>query len=49
MKQKNLRNVEVAPRDGLQNEKQAIDTDVKIEFIERLVISGLKSIDAGSF
>ena len=33
--------VEVGPRDGLQNEKQAIATDVKVALIERLADAGL--------
>lgn len=41
--------VEVGPRDGLQNEAQAIDTAVKIELIERLVEAGVSYIEAGAF
>lgn len=41
--------VEVGPRDGLQNEKQPIDTALKIELIERLQASGLQHIEATSF
>lgn len=41
--------VEVGPRDGLQNEKQTIPTDVKIQLIEDLVHAGLTYIEAGSF
>ena len=44
-----VRIVEVGPRDGLQNEKQAIDTAVKIALIERLAKAGLSYIEAGSF
>ncbi|NGN67189.1 hydroxymethylglutaryl-CoA lyase [Streptomyces sp. A7024] len=40
---------EVGPRDGLQNEKQAIPTDVKAEFIHRLAAAGLTTIEATSF
>ncbi len=46
---KSVRIVEVGPRDGLQNEKQAIETATKVELIERLVDSGLTYIEAGSF
>lgn len=46
---KQVRIVEVGPRDGLQNEKQAIPTRAKIELIENLVDSGLNYIEAGSF
>lgn len=41
--------VEVGPRDGLQNEKQLIDTALKIELIERLQAAGLQHIEATSF
>ncbi|ERI06878.1 hydroxymethylglutaryl-CoA lyase [Aneurinibacillus aneurinilyticus] len=40
---------EVGPRDGLQNEKEIIDTSLKIELIERLVSSGIRRIEATSF
>lgn len=41
--------VEVGPRDGLQNEKQPISTDTKLELIRRLVDSGLSVIEAAAF
>ncbi len=41
--------VEVGPRDGLQNEKQIIPLNVKLELIRRLSHSGLKNIESGSF
>lgn len=44
-----VRIVEVGPRDGLQNEKSVISNDTKIEFINLLSNSGLKTIEAGSF
>lgn len=44
-----VRIVEVGPRDGLQNEKQAIPTALKIQLIEKLVDAGLTYIEAGSF
>ena len=44
-----VRIVEVGPRDGLQNEKQAIATSTKIQLIEKLVAAGLTYIEAGSF
>jgi len=44
-----VRIVEVGPRDGLQNEKQAIPTAAKIQLIENLVDAGLNYIEAGSF
>ncbi|MCQ4165377.1 hydroxymethylglutaryl-CoA lyase [Tahibacter harae] len=44
-----VRIVEVGPRDGLQNEKAIIPTAVKIELIDRLGETGLRSIEATSF
>ena len=44
-----VRVVEVGPRDGLQNEPGTVATATKIELIERLARSGLKSIEATSF
>lgn len=44
-----IRIVEVGPRDGLQNEKQAVGEDVKIELIERLAAAGNKTVEAGAF
>ncbi len=41
--------VEVGPRDGLQNEQQAVATDVKVELIARLGDAGLKAIEATAF
>lgn len=41
--------VEVSPRDGLQNEDQAIPASIKIELINRLAHCGLTTIEAGSF
>ena len=41
--------VEVGPRDGLQNEKAQVPTDVKVELIKKLVDAGLSVIEAGSF
>lgn len=40
---------EAGARDGLQNEKQAVPTAIKIQLIERLADSGLKYIEAASF
>ncbi|KAF2036157.1 aldolase [Setomelanomma holmii] len=45
----NVRIVEVGPRDGLQNEKQSIPVATKIELVERLAQTGLRTIEAGSF
>jgi hydroxymethylglutaryl-CoA lyase len=41
--------VEVGPRDGLQNEKSAVSTQVKIELINRLSAAGAANIEATSF
>lgn len=41
--------VEVGPRDGLQNEPQAVATKVKIELINRLSATGLRAVEATSF
>ena len=41
--------VEVGPRDGLQNEKQAIPAETKIALIDRLGETGLTAIEAGAF
>ncbi|MFF4419966.1 hydroxymethylglutaryl-CoA lyase [Streptomyces sp. NPDC001549] len=40
---------EVGARDGLQNEKGAVPTAVKAEFIHRLAAAGLTTIEATSF
>ncbi|MFF4484875.1 hydroxymethylglutaryl-CoA lyase [Streptomyces sp. NPDC001544] len=40
---------EVGARDGLQNEKTAVPTEVKAEFIRRLAGAGLTTIEATSF
>lgn len=44
-----VRIVEVGPRDGLQNEKQPVPTDVKLELIARLADAGLRDIEATAF
>ncbi|MFE2376061.1 hydroxymethylglutaryl-CoA lyase [Streptomyces sp. NPDC059398] len=40
---------EVGARDGLQNEKTVVPTEVKAEFIHRLAAAGLTTIEATSF
>nr|MDT0524249.1 hydroxymethylglutaryl-CoA lyase [Streptomyces sp. DSM 41633] len=40
---------EVGARDGLQNEKETVPTEVKAEFIRRLAVAGLTTIEATSF
>ncbi|CAG8631297.1 5322_t:CDS:2, partial [Acaulospora colombiana] len=46
---KKVKIVEVGPRDGLQNEKIFVPTDVKINFINKLSKTGLKVIESTSF
>jgi len=41
--------VDVAPRDGLQNEKQPVPAEVKIGLVHRLQEAGLKEIEVTSF
>src|SRR5690606_39575563 len=41
--------VEVGPRDGLQNEKEFIPTDVKVELVNRLSHAGFVNVEAASF
>ncbi|MFE4212056.1 hydroxymethylglutaryl-CoA lyase [Streptomyces sp. NPDC056844] len=40
---------EVGARDGLQNEKSVVPTEVKAEFVHRLAAAGLSTIEATSF
>ena len=44
-----VRIVEVSPRDGLQNEKALVPAAVKVELIDRLGRTGLRTIEATSF
>ncbi len=39
----------MGPRDGLQNEKNSIPLQTKIELIRRLANTGVRNIEAGSF
>jgi hydroxymethylglutaryl-CoA lyase len=41
--------IEVGPRDGLQNEKSFIPTDVKKQFIQSLKLAGMKEMELTSF
>ena len=41
--------VDVGPRDGLQNEAQALSAATKIELVHRLQAAGLKDIEVTSF
>lgn len=40
---------EVGPRDGLQNEQTILSTEEKVRLIERVVTSGFKVVEVGSF
>jgi len=44
-----VRLVEVGPRDGLQNERATVPTDVKVALIDRLTDAGFSAIEATSF
>ena len=46
---KSIRLVEVGPRDGLQNEKTIIPTDVKVAFVDALSEAGFDEIEVSSF
>ncbi|MBQ5949870.1 hydroxymethylglutaryl-CoA lyase [Massilia sp. ST3] len=41
--------VEVGPRDGLQNEKEALSLEVKVELVERLARAGFANVEAAAF
>jgi hydroxymethylglutaryl-CoA lyase len=41
--------IDVGPRDGLQNEKQPVPTEVKIGLVHRLQDAGLREIEVTSF
>ncbi|KAM4677888.1 hydroxymethylglutaryl-CoA lyase, mitochondrial-like isoform 1-T1 [Discoglossus pictus] len=46
---KEVKIVEVGPRDGLQNEKTIVPTEVKIQLINMLSEAGLRAVEATSF
>lgn len=46
---KKINVVEVGPRDGFQNIKNTVPTDVKIETVKKLIASGIKQIEITSF
>ncbi|MEK5146802.1 MAG: hydroxymethylglutaryl-CoA lyase [Psychrobacillus psychrotolerans] len=41
--------IEVGPRDGLQNEKNEVPTDIKLSFIEKLQQAGIEEMEITSF
>ena len=46
---RNVKLVEVGPRDGLQNESRIVPAEIKVEFINQLSDTGLKVIESTSF
>lgn len=46
---KKVKIVEVGPRDGLQNEKEALPAEVKIELVNRLARAGFVNVEAAAF
>ena len=46
---KNVEIVEVSPRDGLQNEKVQVPTQVKLELIAKAIHAGARRIEVTSF
>lgn len=49
MYSKSIEIVEVAPRDGLQNEKALISTDDKVGLVDRAIAAGARRIEVTSF
>lgn len=49
MRENHVKIIEVGPRDGLQNEQKTIAAATKIDLINRLSQTGLKTIEAGAF
>ena len=45
----NLKIVEVAPRDGLQNETAPVPTEVKVDFVDALSATGVSEIEVSAF
>jgi len=41
--------IDVAPRDGLQSQPKLLDTKTKVEFIERLIDTGVRRMEVVSF
>lgn len=41
--------VEVGPRDGLQNDPALMPTEVKLEFVDRLIDAGVRRMEVASF
>jgi hydroxymethylglutaryl-CoA lyase len=49
MTMRTLQIVEVAPRDGLQNESRTLDTADKVRLITRMIDTGVRRLEVGSF
>jgi hydroxymethylglutaryl-CoA lyase len=49
MNETTVRIVEMGPRDGLQNEREAVPTATKLALIRRLAAAGLRDIEATAF
>ncbi|EQC44004.1 hydroxymethylglutaryl-CoA lyase [Bacteriovorax sp. Seq25_V] len=49
MTNNNVKIVEVGPRDGLQNEKNLVSLEVKVNFIKKLLAAGIRSLEVTSF
>ena len=41
--------VDVGPRDGIQSQPTLLDTDTKLEMIDRLIDAGVKRLEVASF
>ena len=46
---KSVRLVEVGPRDGLQNEKELVPTEVKVALVDALTTAGFPAVEATAF
>ena len=46
---KSVKIVEVGPRDGLQNEKDLVPLEVKVDLVNRLSKAGFQNIEAAAF
>lgn len=49
LQNKKIKIFEVGARDGLQNEKKLLSLDIKLNLIKKLMQSGLRNIELGSF
>ncbi len=44
-----IRLIEMGPRDGLQNESVSFDPALRAEFIQKLIVAGVRNIEIGAF